>query len=80
MKKIIEGINFIINTTKTVWDFFTGLLDNLSMLIKYIGIVANMCYSLIASMPSWLQAFGTLTILVSVLYMILGRQTGGSKE
>lgn len=80
MKKIINAFNFVVDTIKTLWEFFTGFLENLGMLLKYIGVVADMCYGLIASMPTWLQAFGTLTILVSVLYMILGRQTGGRKE
>lgn len=80
MQFIIDFIDFIINTITTVWDFFMGIIENLIMLVKYLGIVAKLCYSTLATMPTWLQAFGTLTIVVSILFVILGRETGGSKE
>lgn len=80
MQAIIDAFNWIIDTIKTLMEFVTSFFSNLGMLAKYIGLVATMCYDLVATLPPWLQAFGTLTILVCVLYMILGRQTGGQKE
>ena len=53
-----------------------SLIDNLILLVKYLGIAVKMCYDCIAMLPEWLQAFAFLTITISVLYMILGRQGG----
>lgn len=79
MKAIKNAIETIINFFESIWDFITGIVDNTVMLLDYLGVVAELCYDTIASMPTWLQAFGTITILISVLYMILGRQ-GGKTE
>lgn len=80
MQFITDFIDWITSTFQSIWDFFTGFIDSILMLFDYLGIVADLCYNLIGSMPSWLQVFGTITILISVLYIVLGRQTGGQKE
>lgn len=80
MKFIVSFIDFITNAIRTVWGFFESIVENLIMLFKYIGVVANLCYEMISSIPVWLQAFAVITIVVSILYIILGRNTGGSKE
>lgn len=79
MEFITNFIDWIKNIIDTVVDFFTGFIENLVLLFKYIGIAANMAYDLIAGLPDWLQVFGTVTIVVSVIFMILGRETGGDK-
>ena len=80
MQFITDFIDWIKNLIDTVVDFFTGFIENFVLLFKYIGIAANMAYDLIAGLPDWLQVFGTVTIIVSVIFMILGRETGGSKS
>ena len=79
MNYIIDFIDWLYNTITSIFDFFIGFIENTIMLVEYLGIVANICYSTIATMPVWLQAFATITVVVSVLYMILGRTGGGSK-
>lgn len=80
MEFITNFIDWIKNLIDGVVDFFTGFIENLVLLFKYIGIAANMAYDLIAGLPDWLQVFGTVTIVVSVIFMILGRETGGDKS
>lgn len=77
MQFVVDSFEFLINTINSIWDFFTGLLENLLLMFGYIGQAAEMGYSLIATLPAWLQAFATCTILISVLYLIVGRETGG---
>lgn len=79
MQFITDFIDWIKNLIDSVVDFFTGFIENLVLLFKYIGIASKMAYELIAGLPDWLQVFGTVTVVVSVIFMILGRQTGGSK-
>lgn len=79
MEFFTNFIDWFKNIIDTVWGFLTGFIENLVLLFKYIGIAANLAYQLIAGLPDWLQVFGTVTILVSVIFMILGRDTGGDK-
>lgn len=79
MEFFTNFIDWFKNIIDTVWGFLTGFIENLVLLFKYIGIAANLAYQLIAGLPDWLQVFGTVTILVSVIFMILGRETGGDK-
>ena len=80
MQFITDFINSITEKIASVFDFFQQLLDNLLMLFDYIGVAAKNAYALVDSMPTWIQAFGTITILVSILFAILGRSTGGAKN
>ena len=67
MQYIIDFVDFIYNTVTSLWDMLFGFVQNLILLLQYLGVVANICYSAIATMPGWLQAFGTVTVIVSVL-------------
>lgn len=80
MSYIIDGIDFFVSTLTSIWNFFQGIIENFILFFKYLSVVFGLCISLILNMPSWLQVFGFITITVSVLYLILGRQTGGKKE
>lgn len=80
MDFLMDFVDWITGMIETGWGFVTSLIDNLTQLFKYIGIAASTGYNLVASLPPWLQAFGTVTVLVSVLFMIVGRSTGGAKN
>lgn len=80
MQFIYDAINWISEKITAVFDFFEGLIDNFLMLFEYIGVAAKNAYALVDSMPTWIQAFGTITILVSILFTIVGRSTGGAKN
>lgn len=73
MQAILDVFNSVLGV---FGDFFTSLFQ----FVKYIGSGATLAYNLVASLPTWLQAFGSATILISVLYLILGRETGGNKN
>lgn len=62
------------------WDFLQSLIDNFIQLFEYIGVAAGLCYNMIASLPTWLSSFALATILISIIFMILGRESGGSKN
>ena len=80
MSFITEFIDFFVGTISSVWNFFQSVIENFLLFFKYISAVLVMCFNLIAQMPVWLQVFGTITITVSILYLLLGRTTGGQKE
>lgn len=79
MKAIVEGFQWLIDTITTVYDFFVDFVTNMILFFQYLGNAAASAYTLVAYLPGWLQAFGTICIFTSVLYLILGRSTGGKK-
>lgn len=78
MQFIVDAFDFIINTIKSGWSFFTSLIDNLILLVKYVVKASQLAFECVLEMPSWIQVFGILTISVSILYLILGREGGKS--
>ncbi len=80
MQFILDFIDSISSMFSAVWDFFGGLLDNFIQFFEYLGTAAKLAYNLVNSLPTWLSAFGLATVLISVIFMVLGRSTGGQKS
>lgn len=80
MQFITDFINSFSEKITAVFDFFEQLISNLLLLFEYIGIAGTNAYALVDSLPDWLKAFGLITVLVSILFTILGRTTGGAKN
>lgn len=80
MDFIIDFIDSISSMLSTVWDFFTGLIDNFVQFFSYLGVAVKLAYNIVGSLPTWLSAFALPTVLISVVFIILGRETGGSKN
>lgn len=80
MQSIYDFISGLSNTIEAVWNFFGSIINNLKMLVQYIGLASTTAYNLVATLPTWLQALATATILISILYLILGRNTGGNSD
>ena len=80
MSAILDWFDWVSDVIESVFGWFTDFLENTMTLFKYLGQVTTLTGDLISSLPTWLQIFGTLTITVSVIYIILGRSSGGSKQ
>ncbi len=80
MQFITDFINSITDKIGAVFDFFESLIRNLLLMFDYIGLAATNAYALVDSLPDWLKAFGLVTVLVSILFTVLGRSTGGAKS
>lgn len=80
MEFITQFIDSISSMLSAVWDFFSGLIDNFVQFFSYLEVAAKLAYNIVASLPPWLSAFALPTLLISIVFIILGRQTGGSKN
>ena len=80
MDFLIDFVDSISSMLGAVWDFFSGLIENFIQFFEYLGTAAALAYNLVASLPTWLSAFGLATVLISVIFIVLGRQTGGQKS
>lgn len=76
MQFIKDFFDFVINTVTSVWSFFTGLIEDLTLFISYLGSAFRLATQCILYLPPWLQVFGTITLGVCMIYLIVGRDTG----
>lgn len=79
MKLIFDYFMRLVSIFEVFWNFVLTFFENMIMLFKYILHSMALATQCILSMPTWLQVFATLTLSVSVLYLIVGRQGGKSE-
>ena len=72
-----NAFSWIIETASTVFSFFEGVVSGLFNIIKSIPMVITMFTSSIGYLPSTIAAFAAITVTISVVYLIVGRDTGG---
>lgn len=78
MKGIINGFSFIINLFKSIVDMFMYIIKSIITMFRIIGGIINIIFELMNTLPYWLTAFISVTLMVSVLYIIVGRNPGKS--
>lgn len=76
IKELIANFKAIITAFQMVINFIVTVVKSLGQLVRLlIKIVANVDI-LLGTLPVWLVAFGTVTVGASILYLIIGRETG----
>lgn len=76
MQDLYNGILSIVNGIELGIQFLINLVKSLFSLMQLLGTTIVNTTTLIATLPSWLIAIATATLGVSVLYIIIGRDTG----
>lgn len=78
MSRITSVLNWILdllsNLVSIIESFFTSLVSMITNIPKVIEFLTGA----IASLPTPLMSFATLTIGITVAYFVIGRQTGGN--
>lgn len=78
VKSIGKAIKTIVNFITTCFDLIMSFVRQIGYLLTTLSKVANICKDTILYLPDWLKLFATLTITISILYLILGRNQGDS--
>lgn len=78
MKGVISGFQWIITFFKTVWSFVQTILEGIAQAFVILGRIVTLTMQTILTLPSWIQAFMVITITITIIYFIVGRQTGKS--
>lgn len=76
MKAIVSGIKWIISFFKEIWEFLESLISGLILAFRYLFIIVELAIKTIGNLPDWLQAFGIITISITAMYFVIGRQAG----
>lgn len=78
MKGIINLIKFIATIMGTMAGAIVAIIKYTGVAIKYITQAFNLAMNMVVEMPNWIQFAMLITILISVVYTIIGRTHGKS--
>lgn len=78
MKAIISGFTFLIDTIKMIFGIIGSIFTTLGLAIRYLITIVGLAFNVVATLPEWLQAFCLITIAISIVYFLIGRETGKS--
>lgn len=74
----IQNISqWFIDIFNSVWTFIESLIKGIADLFSVIPQAVTYLTSALGYLPSTLVVFATLSITISVIYLIVGRNTGG---
>lgn len=76
MKAIISGIKGIVDFISLIIDLVVSLVRSLINLTTYLSQALVISFDFISTFPDWLKTFALITISISILYIILGRNGG----
>ena len=80
MEFLKNFVDWITGIVESLVSFFDSIVSSLSQMYDYINYASDTATNLVNSLPPVIRTFGTITILVSILYMIIGRTSGGKKS
>lgn len=76
LQDILNIFVWLKDTIVSVLDFGLGLITDFVEVLKIIPGVLSVLTSSIAYLPDLVQVFAILTIVISVVYLMAGRDTG----
>lgn len=77
MSYIIDFLKELGQFFQTALDMAVNFIQQLLTFIKLIPVGVTMLFTSVGYLPSILIVFATLSITVSVIYLVLGRGQGG---
>lgn len=77
MTYIIDFLKELGSFFQTLIDMVVNLIQQLLTFVMLIPVGVNMLITSVGYLPSILIVFATLSITVSVIYLVLGRGQGG---
>lgn len=78
MKAIVKGIKNIIDFLKFAIRIVNTILHNTLRVVKYLLAILPKIGGIILTLPPFIQIFASITIGVSVAYLLVGREHGKS--
>ena len=79
MKGILNLLKFISTVVGTIFGSLVAIIKYTGVAIKYIITTFNLALNMVNEMPEWIQFSMLITIIISVVYTIIGRTKGRSE-
>lgn len=68
-------LSSLFDSFQTVFDFVQNLIDKLFQFFHLVGTAVTYAVEVVGTLPAWLVVFAVAGITVSVIYLIVGRNT-----
>lgn len=78
MKGVINGVKWIIDFFKTIFSIISNIIKGIGTAFTYLITIVQIALNVLSTLPTWLISFGMITISISIIYFIIGRNTGKS--
>ncbi len=72
---IKDLLSSMFDSLTTVYSFFQNFIDKLVYFFKLVVSAVGFAADVIATLPDWIQVFAVAAVAVSVIYLIVGRNT-----
>lgn len=79
MDAIVNGFQGLISGFQLVWNIISNIFGAIGQAFIYINQVETLLIGLIGQMPPYISGFMLATLLISIIYIIIGR-VGGHSE
>lgn len=78
MIKAIKALKEILNFIRTLFSIVMNIFKTIGQTFNYLLSIGQTILAVLATFPSWLQAFGMITLTISIAYFMIGREAGKS--
>lgn len=78
MDAIIKAINNLIENIQSIWEFIQNIFSGLTVAFDILGRIITMAIEFLLTWPAYIQAFAVVTIIISVVFFLVGRTSGKS--
>lgn len=78
MKGLINSFKWIIDFFKTIFGIISSIFKTIETAFNYLITIIDLVIDTIGTLPIWLVAFAMITLSISIVYFIIGRNTGKS--
>lgn len=73
---IIERLNWLTDTISWAWNTLVTTVEWTIKALDYIIMIVGESHRLISAIPNWVGGFMMITVVISVVYTVLGWQAG----
>lgn len=77
LESIFNAVDWIVDTLSSVFQFLVSMIEGLINIIASFPAVVNMITQSISHLPATIAAFAGITISICIMYVVVGRETGG---
>lgn len=76
---MLEFFTWFQDFATTLADFFMNTITGIGQIIKAFPDILDLTTDSITYLPAFMSAFATITITLSIVMFVVGRQTGGGE-
>lgn len=77
-KALVDGLKNIVLFIKVLYKLVVNLVTGVYKMLSWVMAVVTKVVAIILTLPDYIQIFATITLTISIIYLIVGRNHGKS--